>query len=200
MDWEGFWKIIPSIIQAVSVAATAYFASRSLNAWRNQLIGKRKFEVAEDTIVAAYKARDALDWIRNPGVWSSETIDRPTQEFETESEKRLRDTFFVPIKRIKDTSEDFAQLGKMRHLCQAHFGDEASSAIDEFFKIRNAVSIAANMLIEHVGEPSGDDSNKKFYADLRWEIWGTGSDKDKLKPRIDVALQKLSDICTQHLR
>ena len=106
----------------------------------------------------------------------------------------------MPIQRIKDTSEDFAQLGKMRHLCLAHFGDEASSAIDEFFKIRTEVSIAANMLIEHVGEPSGDEDNKKFYADLRWAIWGAGSDKDKLKPRMDAALQKLSGICTKHLR
>jgi hypothetical protein len=200
MDWGEFWKIIPSVIQAGSVAATAYFASRSLQAWRNQLIGKRKFEVAEDTIVAAYKALDALKWIRNPGVWSGEKIDRPTQQFETDDQKRLRDTFFVPIQRIKDTSEDFAQLGKMRYLCQAHFGDEASSAIDEFFKIRDEVSISANTLIEHVGEPSSNEDNKKFYANLRWDIWGTGNDKDKLKPRIEAALQKLSDICTKHLR
>jgi hypothetical protein len=200
MDWPDLWKAAPSIIQAISVAITAYFASRSLSAWRTQLIGKRKFEIAEETIVAAYKARDVLSWVRNPAVFSGEKLERPLQPHESDGEKRLRDTFFAPIQRIKDTSDDFAQLGKMRHLCQAHFGDEASSAIDEFFKIRSEISIAANMLIEHVGEDSGTEETKKFYADLRWDIWGTGNEKDKLKPRIDKALQTLSGICTKHLR
>ena len=127
---QDFLKMLPSVIQAVSVMVTAFFASKSLNAWRKQLVAKRRFEISEDTIVAAYKARDALNWIRSPAVWSSEKIDRKPEEYETESQKSMRDTYFAPIKRIHETAEDFAQLGKMRHLCQAHFGNEVSSAID----------------------------------------------------------------------
>jgi hypothetical protein len=177
MSMEGFLKTLPSIVQALSIAVTAFFASKSLNAWRNQLVGKRRFEVAEETIVAAYKARDALNWIRNPAAWSNEKIDRKPDSYETEEQKKRRDVYFAPIKRILETADDFAQLGKMRHLCQAHFGDEASSAIDEFFKIRSDVSIAANMLIDHVGEPDGTEENKEFYKGLRWDIWALATKK-----------------------
>jgi hypothetical protein len=191
-------SVIAIIIQAAAIGVTAYFASRSLRAWRAQLVGKRRFEIAEDTLVAAYKARDAIVWIRNPAVWSNEKIDRPAEPGETEGQKQMRDTYFVHLKRIKDTADEFSQLGKMRQLCKVFFGDEAASAIDVFFEVRNDVALAANMLIDQVGEPIPKES-REFFAELKMKIWGTGGPKDELRPKIDAALETLSRICREHL-
>ncbi len=53
--WEALFKIAPPLIQAVSVAVTAVFAVIGLRAWRRQLLGRRKIEIAEGTLLAAYK-------------------------------------------------------------------------------------------------------------------------------------------------
>jgi hypothetical protein len=191
-------KALSAIIQAASIAVTAFFAIKSLNAWRSQLVGKRRFEVAEETIVAAYKARDALNWIRNPATWSNEKVDREPDPSETEGQKRLRDSYFVHLKRIKDTADDFAQLGKVRHLSKIYLGDDTATAIDTFFEIRNEVAIAANMLIDHVGEPPGNSED--FYKEQKWVIWGTGGKLDLIKPKIEAALKTLETSCDKYLQ
>lgn len=42
MALEETLKVPSAVFQAVAVVVTAYFASKSLNAWRRQSLGKRK--------------------------------------------------------------------------------------------------------------------------------------------------------------
>ena len=55
MSWEDFFEHAPAILQAVSIAVTAVFAIIGLNAWRRQLIGRRRFEVAEQIPVKPFE-------------------------------------------------------------------------------------------------------------------------------------------------
>ena len=57
MNLEEIVKVGAPALQAASIAVTAYFASRGLNAWRQQLAGKRRFELAEEILVATYKVQ-----------------------------------------------------------------------------------------------------------------------------------------------
>src|SRR5206468_9776871 len=101
-----------SALQATSIAVTAGFAIAGLSAWRRQLVGKRKIEIAEDTLVAVYKVRDAFTYLRSSGAFTTEGQSRPNRENETESVRSLRDTYFVPLERMQATSDAFAQLWK----------------------------------------------------------------------------------------
>ena len=58
-----------AVVQAIAVVVTACFASLGLNAWRRQLVGKRRLEVAEEMLLAAYKAENNLRHVRNPTTW-----------------------------------------------------------------------------------------------------------------------------------
>ena len=51
MASEETIKIVGVVVQAVSIAVTAYFASRGLSAWRHQLLGRRQVEVAAAPLV-----------------------------------------------------------------------------------------------------------------------------------------------------
>jgi hypothetical protein len=199
MIWNEIWKAAPPIVQAISIAVTAYFAVKSLRAWRQQLVGKRRFEIAEETIVAAYRVREALEWIRSPASWSGEATDRTKEAGETEAVAQMRDTYFVPLKRIKETSEDFSQLGKTKLLARIHFGEPAEVAIQELIRIRHQVSVAARMLVDHVGDRNGDLDNK-FWEKLRWEIWATDDENDQLTPKISLTVKKIEEICTPYLK
>lgn len=197
MTWEEFWRAAPPIVQAISIAITAFFAVRSLRAWRIQLVGKRKFEVAEETILAANKAFESLQWIRNGAVFSNEAKDRPKEGPELDNDARLRDTYWVPLKRIHDSADQWAELGKVRLLCKIHLGSEAADAAEELFKVRREVTVASRMLVDGVGH---HDQDKEFYEEMRKKIWSVEDEADKLLIRSKKALKKLDEICGPHLK
>lgn len=57
MTLEEAVKIAATVLQAVAVVVTAIFASKGLAAWRRQQLGKRRIALAEEVLVAVYKAR-----------------------------------------------------------------------------------------------------------------------------------------------
>ena len=122
--WEAVFKVAPPLIQAVSVAVTAVFAVIGLRAWRRQLLGRRKIEIAEGTLLATYKIKEAMAYIRNPGALVGAST-RQRQPDESESLARLRDTYFVPRtdaedqRRLRRVREDAAPLpGLLRARCR----------------------------------------------------------------------------------
>jgi hypothetical protein len=49
------------LLQAASITVTAIFAILGLQAWRRQIIGQRRIQVAEETLVATYKVHQEFD-------------------------------------------------------------------------------------------------------------------------------------------
>lgn len=160
--WDTLFTVAPPVLQAVSVAATAVFAILGLRAWRRQLIGRRKIEIAEGTLLAAYKVKEAVAYIRNPGALVGAST-RQRQPDEPEGLARLRDTYFVPLERMQKTSGDFAEFEKMQLLCQVYFGPAAGDPFERVKKARHTVWVAATMLLQTAGEHGMDrDSNRKL--------------------------------------
>ena len=59
MDLTELTKNISVIIGALALIS-------GIRAWKREYIGKRKIELAEDTLMLFYQARDAIREIRNP--------------------------------------------------------------------------------------------------------------------------------------
>lgn len=114
--WDALFTFAPPVLQAVSVAVTAVFAILGLRAWRRQLLGRRKIEIAEGTLFAAYKIKEAMSYIRGPGLVGGST--RPRQPDEPEGLASRRGSYFVPLERMQKASGDFAEFEKMKLLCQ----------------------------------------------------------------------------------
>jgi hypothetical protein len=110
--WDTLFTFAPPVLQAASVAVTAVFAVIGLRAWRRQLLGRRKIEIAEGTLLAAYKIKEAMAYIRNPGAFVGGST-RPRQADEPEGLASLRDSYFVPLERMQKTSGDFDEFEKM---------------------------------------------------------------------------------------
>jgi hypothetical protein len=167
--WEALFKFAPSVLQAVSIAVTAVFAIISLRAWRRQLLGRRKIEIAEGTLLATYKIKEAMTYIRNPGAFVGGST-RPRQPDEPEGLASLRDSYFVPLERMQKTSGDFAEFEKMQLLCHVYFGPEAGQPFERVKKVRHTVWVAATMLIRTAGD-RGMDSNRKLIEKWCSQIW-----------------------------
>lgn len=77
------WSDRP-LVQMVMVLITSFVAVSGLTAWRRQLVGKRKGEIAEQALVSFYKARDVFKWARTPAVLTGEGESRKPAEEPTD--------------------------------------------------------------------------------------------------------------------
>jgi len=202
--WDAFLKVAPPVVQAVSIAVTAVFAILGLRAWRRQLLGRRKIEIAEGTLLATYKVQEAMAYIRNPGALVGAST-RERQSDEPEGLARLRDSYFVPLERMQKTSGDFAEFEKMQLLCQVYFGPEAGQPFERVKTARHTVSVAARMLLQTAGEYGMDsDSNRKLVAKWYshiWEGYGVeGAQPDELTDTVTRAVADIEAMCRPHLK
>jgi hypothetical protein len=189
-------KIALTILQVAAIAVTAYFASRSLDAWRRQLVGKRRLEVAEEMLVSAYKAQSSLLHVRNPMTFGEGQV-RPRDKDERPGHAGLKDMYYAPLARMRKLDDDFAQWSKVRFLADAYFGPDAATPFDVIQRAYHTVAIAARMLVEMVGEIAPNDPSKK-----RWEaeIWNTQQPDDPITANVAAAVRQIEVVCRPHLR
>jgi hypothetical protein len=198
--WTTALAIAPPLIQAISVAVTAVFAILSLNAWKRQMIGKRRIEVAEEALLAVYKAKSAMGFIRNSMSFGGEGAGRPRGNSETEAIAQAKDTYFVQLKRIQDTSGDFAELEKMRLLCQVHFG-RRPKPFDAIPKARHTVAVSSRLLVDLAGETGEQAFRERLKADV-WEGYGSNgkAEEDAIVKSVAAAVADVEGICRRHLK
>ena len=198
MVWNEVLKAAPPVVQAVSVAVTAFFAVKSLNAWHVQLVGKRRFEAAEEVITAVYDAREAFAYMRRSYYIFDNTQDRLRPAGELEMAARQRDICFVIGKRFNEVGEKFIALQKARLLCQIHFGNIAVQHIDELFKIRNSICVSLELAIDSAGSQLQQEADTcdRILSTIR----ESDDQTDKLSKQLASAIAKIEEICTPHLR
>src|SRR5260221_12548739 len=102
--------MIREILQVVGMAIAVY----GLRTWRLQIVRKRRFEIAEETVLAAYRVRNDLKYIRTDASFWGEAKDRPTDEDEPPEQRRLLDRYYIPLKRIQETNDNFSELSKYK--------------------------------------------------------------------------------------
>ena len=112
-----FWASLADFLVAVAPVGTALAALaaavaawKALSAWRDEMLGKRKAELAEDALTKFYQAERAISIIRSPIVGTSESEGREREPDETEKESKILDTYYVPLGRIQSQNELFSDL------------------------------------------------------------------------------------------
>ncbi len=192
MNAEDIVRLGAPGLQAVSIAITAYFASRGLNAWRQQLAGKRRFELAEEILVVTYKVQRSLAHVRQPLTFGGEGKLRPRDDHERESMAALKDNYFVPLERMKGLDDELAQFSKTRLFAQAHLGREAVAPFDIIMKAYHEVAVAARMLIM-TAEERPRDVGLELHQSLQATVWQTSVD-DEIARRVDDAVRAIEDL------
>ncbi|HEY4135783.1 MAG TPA: hypothetical protein VGO34_11270 [Alphaproteobacteria bacterium] len=174
----------------------------SLTWWRVQLIGKRRFEVAEEALTTFAKAHDAMIYVRSSGGYASEASTRPRAEGESPEEARVRDLYFIPIKRLRDVSADLAAVITVQGRCRYHLGRETAELMGVLLGARNEVLAAVGTLqqidLAHVGRGA-----TQITPPGRWRLtnimWASSLPDDVLSPKLDAAKARLEEICEPHL-
>lgn len=204
-----FLQYIPAVsacISATAVAVTAIFAVKGLRAWRTQLTGKRRFEVAEQTLQAFEEARSVIEYARNGSAWAGEgsTRPRPAEGGENDDQRRHRDALYTPAERLNAAEAKFADLRKAWVLFEIHFPDGPIDAIRAVFEIRGAVYIAVRQLLDEDGRSSylrGEvrAQERDRLGRARDTIYNGLIKEDPTTIKLTNAAQQLKSFCQAHI-
>jgi hypothetical protein len=188
-------KDVATLLQALSVTVAALSAIYSINAWRRQLLGGKRADIAEKTLTAFYEARDIIQAARSPLGHGGEGQTRPRDPRETEEQSRYRDGLYAPAERLERDREFFMALNASRYRFAAYFGHDASAPFTTIFQVRNRVLLSTRMLVM---TPDREDRTQEM-IEQRWkweqDIWGVGDKDDVIAPELNRAITQIEGTC-----
>ena len=168
--------------------------------WRVQLVGKRRAELAEETLLACVLASDAISSLRDPVVWPHEQ-DALRQEVQAPPNKKLRnEEFMVVFYRYQQEKEAFVNLRRIQLLCRYHFDSNVEAAVDEIRLTMKAVLHAAHMGLKTQYNDLNHEDERVLWQEWRNTIREGASKPDKISERVNKAQTYLENELSKHLR
>lgn len=180
-----------SAIANLGLACAAGFASwqgvKSLKVWRSERIGGRHIELAEEALIQFYEVENALNVIRSPMSWSSETDQREIIEGESNSQKHGRDIAFTTMKRMELSQETFNKFYATSLKVKAVLGPEYHEPFSVIRKCYGEVRTSAHMLFRTPFEGYQDN---KFKQKLEHDVWNIErTDPESIEQRVKSAVE-----------
>lgn len=203
--WSMTFEQFLQAVQTVFIALAGIAAWRGVDTWRQQLSGKRRMEIAEETLTTIYEARNVLTWARNGMSFEGEAYfgDEPAEGEERDYAARMRDSYYVPVARLSKQHEVFSKLSTQEHLCAIYFGEAVREHFARIREVQTRVSISARALIRDVGRPErprDEERNRKRQQRYEDEIWGGLIEDDPLTIQTNEAVGQIEIVCLPHLR
>lgn len=187
-------KDVTDIVQAIAVVAVAIPAFKGLTTWRDQLIGGKKIELAEEALTLAYTLQGVIEWARHPASFGGEGEDRQGRDQEPEARRRLNDSYYSRISRLSEHDEDFARLRLARMRFRAYFGEQGQNELAAFGITRNKISNAVGMLINRAGGEAYPQDLRERYQNTIWDM-STEDEPDEIRQEINDAVVEMERIC-----
>jgi hypothetical protein len=183
----GAIEAFAKLLGAVSPMVTVGLAIFGLFVWRMQLVAKRRFELAEEALVAVFSVVYALESIRGPFSWAGEGGSRKAGPNETPKQKEDLDHAFVPWERMATHADKFTALEKSALLIETHFGEEVPKQMRVLLIARARIGNASNMMRRLSGIGSLGEGTQKTYDKAHAVLYASGA-RDPDTPSIDDVL------------
>lgn len=196
LDLELVAKMGASLA-TIAAAATAIYG---VSAWRREHIGKRKAELAEETLVNFYHAADVIRMMRAPERYTDEGTSRKAPRGESAEEKTARDRAHIAIERYNSSADLFSRLRAARYRFMAFFGRQAAKPFEDLNAIILEIFLAAQMLgdlwaerAERVPSAKAPDLREQIrhYQRIIWRL----DDPDPIDRRVEAIIADIERTC-----
>lgn len=190
------------ILQAISIIIASFAAVYGIIAWRNEHLGRRKIDLAEEVLCGIYEIRDLIKMIRNPFGYVDEGNSRKKNDNESKEESDIYDQAYVVYERYNKVKDKFHQFLSLEYRYIANFGKEADFPFVTIKQVVNQIFHASDMLARFYWKRQGripmDD--KQFNEHLEqmhqheatfWEH----SKEDEINIKVDKAINYCERIC-----
>lgn len=187
-------------LKQIGILVAAWVAVYGIDSWRREHRGKRRIELAEDSLALFYEAADAIKHIRHPASFSSETeaVERGAGESDEQFEARKNAS--VVFFRYNQYKELFSRLYAMRYRFMAQIGKTEAKPFEDLHLIINEIVGASRILARLWGR-------NQFRTDEQWEqhrkqvekyeavFWEGLAEEDPINPRVAVVIQDIERTC-----
>ena len=169
-NWSSALAGAKDVVVATATAITAIVAIRGINRWRGEMTAKTEYDLARRVLHSAYRLRDAIAYVRNPGMSSSEYEARRRPEAENSHQQRSNDFRFAYMKRWEKIVVAGSQLDADLIEAEALWGSLLDNAKSKLREGINRLWISIQMMGDHLAQEVIVQSIFHFVA-----ISGTGS-------------------------
>lgn len=180
-DWV---TAVGTAMAGLATLIAAWAGIRGVDAWRSEIVGRRKAELAEDVLAQFYRARDVLTWARLP--------DRPLGlVLQGDDRDRRHRSHASPIERLTQESALFSELQASRYRFMAYFGEDSQHPFEEVRAIHGEVMSSAEALIRDPNELAADTERDRWEDTIGW----VDDADDALARRLAETIAAVEEIC-----
>jgi len=188
------------LITSISALVAIWSAIYGITVWRKEYQGKKRIDLAEETLALFYEALDALNHMRSPASFGAEREDVEKIEGETEEQFSARQNASVVYYRHNQHSDLFSKMWAARYRFMAEIGKEKATPFVEFNRLVREVLSAATVLSRIWPRdyfPDDASREKHFNQVRKFEaiFWEGFNDPDPIKERLSEAISEIEDTC-----
>ena len=198
IDWAGTGAMMQGFAAlgaATAAGFTAYFASKALTAWRGEMVGRRKAELAEEVLAATYEATEKIKESRIPMAFSGEGVTFHVPEGVTPQQRANAQALYAPAERLVSNPEFWARFEAVRFRAKAFFGLPAWDAVNAVLRVRREIHTASSTLARNALRAPQAQISDAMVAALEAKIWDSDEPDDPLTVRLKDALMTIEGIC-----
>jgi hypothetical protein len=193
---------LATIAQAIAIISACWAIISGIGAWKREFIGKRKIELAEETLAAFFEIKDAIAFIRNPWSSGNEGSTRKRATYETDPESQLLDRGHVVFERYESKKDIFVHFNTLKYKFMAVFGTETEKIFLDTNKTLHSIFSSANMLATYYWQRQGrvrmepDEFQKHLDEMHRHEgiFWDRYTDTDEIRNQLAATQQELEQV------
>lgn len=193
---------LATIVQAIAIISACWAIISGVGAWKREFIGKRKIELAEETLAVFFEIKDAIVFIRSP--WSNgiEGSTRKRASNETPEESQLLDRGYIVFERYESKKDIFVRFNTLKYKFMTVFGTETESIFVNTNKILNSIFVSANMLATHYWRRQGrvkmeSDEFQKHLDEMREHegiFWDRYNEHDVIRSQLTTIQKDLERV------
>ncbi len=193
---------LATIAQALAIISACWAIVSGVGAWKREFIGKRKIELAEETLAVFFEIKDAIAFIRNP--WSSGNAGTTRQQakYETEAETQLLNRGYIVFERYESKKDIFVRFNTLKYKFMAVFGTGTESIFKETDQTLNSIFSSANMLATHYWQRQGrvqmepDEFQKHLNEMHKHEgiFWDNYNQNDEIRNQLAATQNELERV------
>lgn len=193
-----------AVFTAIATIVLAGAGVYGIDSWRREHFGRKRTDLAEQTLALFYEARDALSAIRSPLGWSGEGKSRKKDPDETPDQAAILDNGYVVWERYETRKDVFNRLHSMRYRFMAEIGVLEAEPFEQLRRILNRILGASKSLADlHLKATSGMRNAPDFKSliDEEQGVMSEGYAKpDRIKLEIDNLVSDMETTCRGIIR
>ena len=195
-------EVITLLGKTIAVISACWAIVSGVGAWKREFIGKRRIELAEETLATFFEIKDAIAFIRSPFASVGEGESRVVGEREKPEETELLNRGHIVFERYEKKREVFIKFETLKYKFMATYGEDSEAIFKDTNKTVNSIFSSARLLATRYWQRQGkvqmsEDEFKKHlesmqkHEDVFWDTW---EDDDVIRKQLQSIQNRLDGV------